>query len=409
MLNLKEQKIKSNYQSHKEYKKTIHAILHTKDLKIEPPLRKIFEFLWNCKGGVTKTSIEKISKIMTKKLGRGYKPTTINTGIKLAKKYNLLQVENEHSGKTGYKNCSWKIVAEAEVIHAFIQERLPFFEDEIELEIECEFECEFELRQNAENPWESKDEATKNEPHKSLIKQNKTLLKDINISIPISSSNIKTDIEPVKVKDKFQSMSEDIFHSTIPNTIKHYLKDNISLLLAKNFNIMQFERFVVRYEHFHAFADYYDMEYLNEQHLLHVTRQLITQVDYIKNTEALMRDWADRHLKNRHEKKIAKKERSGFLGMFLDEQDEVSNRNQRPRKIIRTELLPDWFDEATEERKEHDKAQEKARVEKQKAEINDLLKELGIENDNFAPKENRFEEFDDYRQANAERLEELPF
>src|SRR5690242_12418015 len=105
------QKEKSNYESNEASKQALRKLLHTEGLQLEKPLRKVFEYMWNCKGGITKAAEKKISATMTKKKGRGYGLTTIETGFKLAKNYGLITIENEYSAKTGYKLCAWKILA----------------------------------------------------------------------------------------------------------------------------------------------------------------------------------------------------------------------------------------------------------------------------------------------------------
>lgn len=186
-----EQKEKSNYETPEHYKKTIHKLLYSEGLKLDAALRKVFELFWNFDKGITLASIKKLSEIATKKMGKGYGLTTIKTGLKMAQEYGLIKIENRHSDKTGYRGCAWKVVAEAEIIEAFVQARISTLVEEnfhgstsdleIDLKNDLEIDLEIDLRKKAETLTESKDEVAKSGLHKTQlnkIKQNKLKDKD---------------------------------------------------------------------------------------------------------------------------------------------------------------------------------------------------------------------------------------
>lgn len=353
-----EQKRQSNYNNYSDYSKTIHRLLFTEDLYLEPPLRKVLTyFRSNCKRnglGVCYASIEAISKALIKE-GHKASERTVRTGLKLGEEYGII-LKNRAHNKDGYRGCDYKILASAEVIESFITDKIA---SKVASNIASNIASNVADRLIEPIPCESKDEGMKNEEHKvpiynSFIKNQNIKPLESNIPIPIPSDSTYIDKEPIKEKDIFQTISDNIFHSTIPMPIKKYLAINIHLLIEKNFNVLEYERFFHEYKGINIKADYDDLNYLNLDHLQYLTSRILQEVTYIKNTFAIMSNWSDRHMKTRRlgdNPSLAKRQAWGFMKMVQEGEEnrerKIINANEVPtRKPIRTEMLPDWFQDS---------------------------------------------------------------
>lgn len=196
------------------------------------------------------------------------------------------------------------------------------------------------ITSNAESPCESKDEQPFLEEQNSSFREN-LLEKDLNnIPIPISSDNSYIEYsEEETVKDEFQTISNDLFSSTIiPPKIKYYLKERLEELTAMNFDVVDYERFIMNSPIIDLQADYEDLHCLNEQHLYWITRQVIQQVEYIKTTYGLMKDWCERHLETMrrnmmepHEEEIAAPENFSVFQQVMDKALKPQEAAQAPK------------------------------------------------------------------------------
>jgi hypothetical protein len=88
--------------------------------------------------------------------------------------------------------------------------------------------------------------------------------------------------------------------------------------------------------------------------LQYLTSRVLQEVTYIKNTFAIMSNWSDRHMKTRRlgdNPSLAKRQSWGFMKMVQEGEEnrerKIINVNEVPtRKPIRTEMLPDWFQDS---------------------------------------------------------------
>ena len=356
------QKEKSKYNSPKEYKFVMHKLLHTEGLKLEKPLRKIFEFLWNCPDGVTKAAEEKISEIMTKRMGkkakngkvRGYGVRTIKSGIKYAKEYGLLKMELADPDKNGNKTSDWKIVSEPEVIFAFIQSRVPSFA----LEFAPEFAREFAPDENSPNPCGSKDEVAQKTPNLNCSKQKKTKLSTNNTASMKEASYFPSKFEKIEVTEEMKNFLIEFMESKKYWTRKPEMREKVAKTVQATFDEVGADILNPNHQHdlkqklgdfYNPYADDYGEAY-----------DLNDEAHYYRALAKTIRDYFNKRM-------------NAPIVEQSKEKATQPKKQKNKKQPTRTELLPDWFGE--EDYSKLEKPNTKT-PEEQKNDIEEMMKKL---------------------------------
>lgn len=303
--NRAKQSLYQTYNSESEIAEALHLIA---PFLTQSANKWLSQFRYTDGTGVTQAAVSTVCELTDVPIGTYCSQVTKQINTTFAEPI-MIKKDNPKMDKTGRKNpkgSCYKILQPLWKLKQLVAQKLKEIEQE-----ENEFMAQFiepsnntenstaNITPNAQTPCGSKDEQPFLEEQNSSFRKNPLEKNIYNISIPISSDNSYIEYgKKETVKDEFQTISNDLFSSTIiPPKIKYYLKEHLEELTAMNFDVVDYERFIMNSPIIDLQADYEDLNYLNEQHLYWVTRQAIQQVEYIKRTTyGLMKDWCERHL-----------------------------------------------------------------------------------------------------------------
>jgi predicted transcriptional regulator len=432
------QKQLSNYKNTKETTQAyslcsemLHSIRYNKDLNAPKCANIVLDWfisktesihnskenIYNKVYGITFANMQKIADDMDVSL------STIEKGFAWLKKMGFIKTRRTKG--TAYKVFE-AVETVAKIIKNYIKALFKCIKDSVTGQSTGLFTGHFTGLKSEQTPCESKDESPKNAEHIKAFKEdplNKTYYKSIN--------RIENDVPPNKVFKKFginkdlaTALENNLFFKAYNEQTQNKVASKIQLAFIK------------------SKSDFKDQDCIDTA--FETLRQCILQ--YEKHPENVRKDFYGAlygamykelmKLKQPQQEATGqpqqrKKKPKGFFGMLkthFDQQQEPARENvieynengqvmdaqpqpqkdlysefcaeieqdienmtktapqpvRQPKKPIRTELLPDWFDKQTreiQEREEKRKAEQpKVDVEEEKKKIRAMFAELGIKN-----------------------------
>lgn len=383
------QTAKSNYQTLKDSKDAVHMLLHTEGLKLEPPLRKALEYLWNCTGGITKASYESISAYMTKKMGKGYGLRTIKDGFKMGKEEGLIIVEEDSDrGKKGYKLCALKILAPIEVINKYIQENATLTPEK-----QQEIDENMLFTRSTENPQKTGENVTKTRSAEDSFAPEIAPKFAPEFALEVAPREIVQ--TPCGSKDESPKIETD---KSLLSSIKHNkpLKDKEKIYKKEKMDEINFARFISEWKKFKKYWNSPEEEKKAISAIKRGIKKSDVEMDFAKMEWHLQRIIGTT-ISNYRKGKF-NDEKHFLNSLAFNIQKELNpNSISKPvqaKKPIRTELHQKWEDEFLEERAEADRKRAEATakenegktVEDKKAELESILAEFRKEPVQAEPK-----------------------